>query len=115
MKTSWIIGIWILFIGGSIISGIVEMQYLSGSTDEAGVFTNLMTAPVLGDNVNLFTIIGAVIKITVGWVGAIWDMLWWDYAFFTGGWVIFKWVLLFPLSIGLITTIVMAIRGVGSN
>jgi len=113
MKTSWIIGLWVLFIGGSLISGITEMQFLSGSTNEVAVFNRLMTQPVLAD-ANVFTIVGAVVKMTINWFFAFWDMLLWNYAFLTGGWAIFKWIVLYPISAGFIASIIMAVRGTSS-
>ena len=52
VKTSWIIGLWMLFIGGALLSGILEMQYLGGSEDVSGVFNRMMSVPSLS-NLNI--------------------------------------------------------------
>jgi len=115
VKTSWIIGLWMLFIGGALLSGILEMQYLGGSEDVSGVFNRMMSVPSLS-NLNFLEVAGAVIGIIWDWVQAFWDMLWWDYAFFHDNWAIFKWMLCYPLSIAMVVSTVMAIgRGVGSR
>jgi len=115
MKASWIIGLWMLFIGGALLSGILEMQYLGGSESVSGVFNSLMSVPSLA-NLNFLEIVGAVIGIVWNWIQAFWDMLWWNYAFFDDSWAIIKWILFYPLSVAMVVTTVMAIgRGVSSN
>jgi len=66
MKTSWFIGVLMLFIVLSLISGVIEMQYLSGSLDQVSIFERLFASPSLSWDM-LF---------------AFWDALMFDYAFF---------------------------------
>jgi len=115
MANKWIIGLWVLFIGGSLLSGILEMQFLSGSGDqEEAIFETLMSPPSFTET-NPLTLVWVVVTTTFEWLQALWNMLWWNYAFLTGGYSIIKWILLYPLSIAFATSIVLAIRGVGSN
>ena len=115
MANKWMIGLWILFIGGSLLSGILEMQFLSGSgVQEQGVFEALMSPPSFTD-MNPLTFMWTIVTTTFEWLQAFWDMLWWNYAFLTGGYSIIKWIVLYPLTIAFVTSIVLAIRGVGSN
>jgi len=36
------------------------------------------------------------------WFGNLWSIFWFDYSFFHGDWVIFKYIFFWPISIGLI-------------
>jgi len=115
MSNKWIIGLWILFIGGSLLSGILEMQFLTGSgVQEESVFEALMSPPAF-TNMDILTFALTVITTTFEWIQAFFDIITWNYAFLTGSYSIIKWILLYPLSIAFVTSIVLAIRGVGSN
>ncbi len=114
MANKWIIGLWIVFIGGSLLSGILEMQFLSGGSDTVGVFESLMSPPSFTD-MNPITFVWTIVTTTFNWIQAFWNMLWWNYAFLTGGYSIIKWIVLYPLSVAFVVSIVLAIRGVGSN
>ena len=115
MKSSWIIGLWMLFIGGALLSGILELQYLGGSESVVGVFNKIMSVPSLA-NMSFFEVTGAIIGIVWSWIQAFWDVLWWNYAFFDGSWAIIKWLLLYPLSAAMVVSTVLAIgRGVSSR
>lgn len=111
----WVIGIWMLYILGSLISGVCEMQYLSGSGSGMAnaVFVQMFDVPALRE-VNLFSVIGVVVEVGVNWIQGLINILLWNYAFFDGGAAIFKWVLLYPLSIGLITMTIFSLRGSSS-
>ena len=115
MANKWIIGLWILFIGGSLLSGILEMQFLTGTGEhEEAVFERLMSPPAF-ENMNPLTFVWVIVTTTFQWLQAFWDMLWWNYAFLTGSYSIIKWILLYPLSIAFVVSIILAIRGVGSE
>lgn len=70
MKTSWLIGILMLVIGASLLSGIIEMQYLGGAASTQGVLEKMFT---------------------LSWSGFK-DAFWFDYAMFTGAWQIVRWL-----------------------
>ena len=114
MKTSWVVALWILFVGASLLSGILEMQFLSGTGgQEAGVLTRLMTIPSLKD-LDFFSAAIAIVSIPFTWLLAFWDMIMWNYAFFTGSWALAKWFLCYPLSAAVVVSIIMTIRGTSS-
>lgn len=46
---------------------------------------------------------------------AIFKMLIWDYAFLEGTWAVVKYALFWPISLALIFSIIMAIRGTSSG
>jgi len=35
-----------------------------------------------------------------------WRMLWWDYPFLSGEWLLLKWILLYPITFAFIATII---------
>lgn len=88
-----------LFMGLSLISGIMEMQFLGGSGDQTSVLQRLLDPSFSRD---YFGAIGAIFTF--------------DYAFFTGAYNIIKWVVFMPIAIATYVGIGLAvIRGVGSS
>jgi hypothetical protein len=115
LKTSWLIGVLALFIVMSLISGILELQYLSGTADQEGIFERLFAPPVVTSG-NVIGIVWSGITTTWDSLTAFWDLLWFNYTFFTGAYGIVRWIVFFPISIALILTLSLAaIRGVGSE
>jgi hypothetical protein len=106
------IALWILFIGGALLSGILELQYLGGEADTSLVLGNVMSPPIL-DNA-LTAVVEIVIYIKDLFL-AILNALWWNYAFFSGDWQIIKWLICMPISFGIVWSIIMAIRGTSSG
>lgn len=113
MKTSWIVGAWIVFLGGNLLSGVLEQQYLGGSAGTSQVFNSLMNTPIVTD-FNLLTLPIDLVLLAKDLFLALIQMLLWNYAFFTGGWEIVRWFL-FAISVGIIVSTIMAIRGTGSS
>jgi len=113
MKTSWFIGLFTLFIVLSLLSGIMELAYLGGSEDHSNVISTLMTAQI-DTSTGLLGIVWSSLVLTKDIIVAIWSALWFDYAFFTGQYQIIRWAFFIPLSIGLIVSLLMAIRGTSS-
>ena len=114
MKTSYFIGLAILFVVLTLISGICELDYAK-STGSITLLESLMKP----DIPSYFNPIGAVVAyVTVAWgyVQTLWSMLWFDYSFFTGGWIWIRYIFFIPVSLGLVLTLVLSVfRGVGSN
>ncbi len=119
MKMGWVVGLWMVFIGGAFLSGILEMQYLSGSGSysASSIFNNLMTVPAVPDTglLGFVETIGAIVVVTWNWVLAFINALFWNWTFLQGSWAIVKWILLYPLSIGCVVSLVLAIRGSSSS
>jgi len=87
----WLIAIATLFVGMSLICGVIEGNYLGG----ASMFRLqvLMSLPFpLGET------------LPIPWVRNLWGLLWFDYAYFQGGWAIFKYALFWPISLGLVAS-----------
>ena len=99
MKTSWTIGIFTLFILLSLISGVIEMQYLSAGTDQEAIFERLFASPSLSWDT----------------ISAFWDCLWFDYAFFNGAWQIVRWIFFLPVGAGVAISFMLIILSALSN
>jgi len=111
MRTTWIVGLCMLFFIGTGISLTLEMQY--AGTGVIDVFFALMK-PDFSSFTNPLTAVGGFFIMVWDWIDAMWKVLWWDYSFFTGSWEILKY-LGWCVSIGLIVSIVLAVRGTGST
>jgi len=100
-----------LFLIGTIISLSLEGQYAgTGMTD---TFFRMMR-PSFGSFTNPLAAIGGFFIMVWAWIQAFWAVIWWDYSFLTGVWEIlryFGWC----LSIGVIVSLVLAVRGTGSS
>lgn len=102
-----------LFIACSLLSGLLEWQYLG--TSQAGVFYRLLTDYKEIEFTNPLVAVGTFVSVGWEYIKTIWAMFWWDYAFFDGYWAILKYAIFYPISIGLIVSLVLsAIRGVSS-
>jgi hypothetical protein len=99
MKTSWFIGLLMLFMLMSLVSGIIELQYLGGSQDSEAIMERLFSSPALSWDI-LF---------------ALWDALWFNYAFFTGAWQIVRWVLFMPISAAIAINLMILLINALSN
>ena len=113
MSIKWIIGLMTAFIILSLLSGIIEMQYLG--TSDAGILNSIITAPEVVSFNNPLTAVYTFASFAWNMTKALWAAFWWDYAFFQGYWVIFKYAIFWPISVGIIVAIVLAIRGVSSG
>ena len=111
MKTSWVIGIVFLFVLLSVISGLTESSYTGDGVTSR--IERLMSPDFPETTGFIGTVIGAF---GFGWdyISNLWSMLWFDYAQFVGGWSILRYLFM-AVSVGMIFSIIMAIRGVGSS
>jgi hypothetical protein len=99
MRLSIFIGLLTLFIGMSLISGICEMQYLSGVGDQVSVFYKLMHPSFTYDT---FANLGSV--------------FFFDYAFFNGSLSIIRYLIFLPIGLATLLSIGLAlIRGISSS
>lgn len=114
MKSSYFIGLAIMFVVFTLISGICEADFAKG-TESVTLLQQLVQPPMVDSS----TFIGAIASyVNIGWdyVSILWKMFWFDYSFFTGGAEWFRYVFFIPISIGLVLTLVLSVlRGVGSN
>jgi len=107
-----------LFLFLTIISGVMEMTYLTSS--DTGVFYDL-THPEMGKGAgSSIPIIGTIISavtafFTVAWnfLIALLKMVTFDYAMFQGVWIVVRFFFL-CIAIGWIVSLVLAFRGTAS-
>jgi len=114
MKTSWLIGIFTLFIVLSLISGIIELAYLGGSENHSNVFSTIF-ATKIDTSTSIWGTLWSSLVFTKDLIVAVWSAFWFDYAFFTGQYQIFRWAFFLPVSIGLIVSLIFAARGTSSG
>jgi len=79
----WLIGILTAFVLLTLLNGILEGVYLG-----EGTVTRLQTLMSL--------------PTSLAWFSNLWGVLWFDYSFFHGGWIILKYALFWPISLGLL-------------
>lgn len=112
MKTSWLIGMGVIFVVLTVIDGIAGGTYLGGGAGTmwaamSGFQAIDVTSPVgvaTGILMNLWAILAAIF-----------DILTWNFPhIFAGVWQIVRWTL-FAISLGIIVSLLMALRGVGSG
>lgn len=111
MRTTWIVGIFMLHLLGTAISLTIEGRYLG--TGLVDTFFRVMK-PEFGSFSNPLTAIGGFFIMVWAWMQALWAVFWWDYSFFTGYWEVLQYVG-WCVSIGIIVSLVLAARGVGSS
>lgn len=110
LLTKWLIALAILFLMGSLLSGVIEQQYLGSS--QVGVLHGLIAGYQQANFSNPIIGIASIFSIVWNSLKAIWQMFWWNYAFFDGYWVIFKY-LGWCISLGVVITLVLSLtRGV---
>ena len=118
MRVFLLVGLAILWLVGSLISLTLEQTYIGlevqydnngAAIGTTSVLTQLME-PQFEQVSNPVTYVVAIFNVTWDYLKAIWNMLWWNYAMFTGVWSVFK---LFGccISLGVIISLVLAIRG----
>lgn len=107
MHPKWIIALAMLFLAGTIISGILEQSYLG--TSDAGMFHDLLSK-YKELSWNFITII----SVTWSYIVLVWKMFWWDYSFWYGSWEIIRFFC-WTISIGIIVSLILSItRGTSS-
>ena len=111
MRTTIVVGMLLLFLTGTIISLTLEQQYLGTSTVDT-LFT--LMRPDFASFSNPLTAIGGFFILVWNWIQALWDVLTWNYIFFTGYWEILRYVG-WCISIGVVVSLILAVRGVGSS
>lgn len=94
----WLIGIATAFVAMSLLCGLLEGSYLVGAGG-IGVALRLQT---------LITFPWPPLEF-IPWLKNFWGILTFDYSFFYGGWLIIKYALFWPISLGLIVSYVALI------
>ena len=116
MKTSWIIAIVMLWVVFFIFGSIAEQQNTFGSSQVSqgqslmqpvGTdITGLNSIPVIGQAISLITNVWSYLVTFIQMVFLWFPDLW------AGSWLWFYFILPFPVSVGLVISIVFILRGV---
>jgi len=125
MRITLLIGLAMLWIIGSLISLTLEGSYLGqdaqwamDGTDrvEVGTISTLdkLMRPEFSEMTNPISFVVGVFNIVWSYLGVIWNMLWWNYAMFTGVFSVFKYIG-WCISLGVVISLVLAIRGTSSG
>jgi hypothetical protein len=106
-------GIAILLIMFNLIGAICE-----SSAVPEGEMTKLeqLLHPEFPEvNIPVIDNITGVFKVAWNYIQILWDMFLWDYPFFTGSYVFFRWLFI-AISVGIVVSLVLAtFRGVSSG
>jgi len=112
MATKWLVGFAMLFLIATIMSQIIEYGYADEETA-----TTLWSAMTSFEAVSFSNPITAVWNIMIGiWdiIKALFNMFVWNYSFFTGELIIFRYFL-WSISLGVVISLLLAIRGTSSG
>jgi len=111
MKTSWLIGMVMLYVMLTVVSGISEGTYFGG-TGIATVWSAMHSFQTI-EVTNVFTaIVDIIVNIKDLFIG-LFEILTWKFSFFTGVWLIFRW-LFTAISVGIVVSLLLALRGTSS-
>lgn len=112
MKTSWLIGLAMIYVTLTVVSGISEGTYFGGTGIETiwDAMTGIKTIEVSNPVTAIIEILMDVGRIFQG----LFEIFTWKFSFFVGVWAIFRW-LLFAISLGIMMSFALAIRGTSSG
>lgn len=122
MRMTWVVGFALLWLIGSLISLTLEGTYIGQETqfdsggNPVGTVSTLdkLMRPEFSEMTNPISFVVGVFNIVWSYLGAIWNMLWWNYAMFTGVWSFFKYIG-WALDLSIVVSLVLAIRGTPSG
>lgn len=112
MSTKWLIGLAMIYLIATITSQIIEYGYAG-----TAVSTTFWSAMTSFEGIEFSNPITAVYTIIVGFVNivkALFNMLLWNYSFLTGELVIIRYFL-WSISLGMIVSLLLAVRGTSSG
>jgi len=110
LRTTWIVGLLVAYLGGAIIDQTLMYQAEYISTEATHSFFGLLQPSFTeGGGIPL---IGFFIVVWE-WIQFFWYILSWDFGFLQGNFEILRYVL-WCISTGIIVSFVLAIRGTGS-
>jgi len=112
MATKWLIGMAMVYVTLAVVDGIAGGTYLGGGVN---TLWSVMTGFQAIDVTNPLTAVGGVLIQTWQILVGIFEILTWNFPhIFSGVWAIVRWVLC-AISLGIIISLIMALRGVSSG
>lgn len=113
MPTKFLIFAMMFFMIMSLISGMMEGYYYKG--DVMSYMTIAATSFKWMESGNPLLGIAGFIFLPFAGVEAMYRMMVTDYSMFHGGWMIVRWVFVFPIVISIIWTVLLALRGTSAG
>lgn len=112
MRTAWIIGMAMLYVVLSVISGIDEGTYFGGTGVETiwMGFTSFKVIDWSNIGTGVWGILLAMKELLIGFL----EILTWKFSFFSGAWSIIRFILA-AISLGIMTSLILALRGTASG
>lgn len=95
----------------TLISGIIEMNTLGAG--EVSLIQRLMS-PDIPEYSNPIGAVTAYMSVTWQYLEAFFDILFFNYSFFQGQWLLVKYILFIPVSFAMVFSLIMMLRGVAS-
>lgn len=112
MRTAWIIGMAMLYVVLSVVSGIDEGTYFGGTGVET-IWMGFTSFEIVDYSNPLTAVSGVLVALKDLGVG-LFEILTWKFSFFTGSWVIVRFVL-GAISLGVMVSMILALRGTASG
>lgn len=112
MRTAWVIGLAMGYVLLTVISGIDEGTYFGGTGVET-LWSGFSTVQVI-DYTNIATVISGIIVALKDLVVGLFEIMTWKFSFFTGPFIIFRFILS-AISLGVMVSVIMALRGTSSG
>ena len=112
MRTAWVIGMAMLYVVLSIISGIDEGTFFGG-TGVGTIWSGFSTIQTVDFTNPLTVVIGLIVALKDLMVG-LFEILTWKFSFFAGGAIIFRYIL-GSISLGVMVSLILALRGTSSG
>ena len=112
MRTAWIIGLAMAYVILAVISGIDEGTYFGGtgvSTIWSG-FTTLQVVDFTNPLTGVWGVLVALKDLLVG----LFEIMTWKFSFFVGVYSIIRYIL-GAISLGVMVSLILAVRGTASG
>ena len=109
MKPGWVTGIVMLYVVLQMVCNICELTtpLTSGDTSHLQALMN----PEIPSYSNPIGAVGAYVSVPFIWIWHFLNILFFNFSFFTGSWVYFKYIFFWPISIGAIYGLISWLRG----
>ena len=112
MRTAWLIGFAMLYVTLTVISGIDEGTYFGG-TGVATIWKGVTVLKVVDFTNPVTGVWGVLVALKDLLIGLL-EILTWKFSFFQGKAIIFRYVL-GSISLGVLVSLIMALRGTTSG
>lgn len=112
MRTAWIVGMAMLYVILCVVSGIDEGTYFGG-TGVATIwkgFTSFQVIEFTNVAAGVWGVLVALKDLCVG----LFEIFTWKFSFFAGNFAIFRFIL-GAISLGIMTSLILALRGTASG